>query len=149
MSAPAESSRLALVTGANRGIGFEIARQLAQKDMTLLLGARDDKSGLDARDMLSTQQLDVHYLPLDVSDQTSIQAAIGKVKNTFGRLDVLVNNAGILIDGQTRILELTVLFSRPVLEGAVLHFYYMVLVCLFQWFQFSFYHRGDGHRIIS
>jgi NAD(P)-dependent dehydrogenase (short-subunit alcohol dehydrogenase family) len=79
----ATKKRVALVTGANRGIGFEIARQLAQKDMTLLLSARDDKSGFDARQMLSAQQLDVHYLPIDVSDQTSIQAAIGKVKDKF------------------------------------------------------------------
>jgi NAD(P)-dependent dehydrogenase (short-subunit alcohol dehydrogenase family) len=112
--------RVALVTGANRGIGFEIARQLAQKDMTLLLGARDEKSGLDARDRLSTQKLDVHFLPIDVSNQTSIQAAIGKVEDTFGRLDVLVNNAGIMIDGQTRILELSLSMFQNTLETNVL-----------------------------
>jgi NAD(P)-dependent dehydrogenase (short-subunit alcohol dehydrogenase family) len=86
------------------------------KDMVLLLGARDEKSGLDARDRLCAQQLEGHYLPIDVSDQTSIQAAIGKIKDTFGRLDVLVNNAGILIDSQTRILELSLSMFQNTLE---------------------------------
>jgi NAD(P)-dependent dehydrogenase (short-subunit alcohol dehydrogenase family) len=110
------NKRVALVTGANRGIGFEIARQLAHKDMVLLLGARNEKSGLDARDRLCAQQLEGHYLPIDVSDQTSIQAAIGKIKDTFGRLDVLVNNAGILIDSQTRILELSLSMFQNTLK---------------------------------
>jgi len=52
--------RVAMVTGANRGLGFETARQVAQKDIMLLLGARDNKSGPDARQMLPAQQLDVH-----------------------------------------------------------------------------------------
>lgn len=108
--------RVALVTGANRGIGFEIARQLAHKDITLLLGARDAESGLEAKERLTAQQLDVHLVPIDVSDQTSIHAAIGKIKDMFGRLDVLVNNAGILTDGQTRILELSLSLFQNTLD---------------------------------
>ncbi len=112
--------RVALVTGANRGIGFEIARLLAHRDITLLLGARDAERGLEAKERLTAQQLDVNLVPIDVSDQTSIQAAIGKIKDTFGRLDILVNNAGILIDGQTRILELSLSLFQNTLETNVL-----------------------------
>lgn len=112
----ASKKRVALVTGANRGIGFEIARQLAHKEITLLLGARDAESGLEAKERLTARQLDVHLVSIDVSDQTSIQAAIGKIGDTFGRLDVLVNNAGILIDGQTRILELSLSLFQNTLE---------------------------------
>ena len=73
----ATSKPVALVTGANRGIGFEIARQLALKDITLLWGARDAESGFEARERLAAQQLDDHFLPIDVSDQTLIKVASG------------------------------------------------------------------------
>lgn len=108
--------RVALVTGANRGIGFEIARQLASKDITVLIGARDKTKGAEAQEKMAAQDLDVHVTLLDVTDQTSIQAAIGKIKDKFGRLDVLVNNAGIMIDPQTRILELSITLFENTLE---------------------------------
>ncbi len=108
--------RVALVTGANRGIGFEIAGQLASKGITVLIGARDKTKGIEARNRLAAQDLDVHFTLLDVTDQTSIQAAIGKIRDNFGRLDVLVNNAGIMIDPQTRILELSLTLFENTLE---------------------------------
>jgi len=107
--------RIALVTGANRGIGSEICKQLALKEITVLLAARDKESGLKARDMLVDQGLDVHFILLDVTNQTTIQAAIGRIRDNFSRLDILVNNAGILIDGQTRIIEL----SRTLFENTL------------------------------
>lgn len=99
--------RIALVTGGNRGIGFEICRQLALKEITVLLGARDRQSGMEACGKLADQGLDAHFIPLDITNQTTIQAAMGKIKDNYRRLDMLVNNAGILIDAQTRILELS------------------------------------------
>jgi NAD(P)-dependent dehydrogenase (short-subunit alcohol dehydrogenase family) len=108
--------RVALVTGANRGIGFEIARQLALKNMTVIIGARDETKGAEACERLSAQSLDVHFVLLDVTDQTTIQAATGKIRDKFGRLDVLVNNAGILIDSQTRILELSLTLFENTLQ---------------------------------
>jgi NAD(P)-dependent dehydrogenase (short-subunit alcohol dehydrogenase family) len=108
--------RVALVTGANRGIGFEIARQLAEKNITVIIGARDEKKGSEARNKLTTRNMDVHFVLLDVTDQMTIQSAIGKIKDNFRRLDILVNNAGISIDPHTRILELSQTLFRHTLE---------------------------------
>ena len=111
--------RVALVTGANKGIGFEIARQLASKKITVLLGVRDEDRGLKAQDKLMRLALDTHVILLDVTDPMSIQAAVGKVKDEFKRLDILVNNAGILIDPHTGITELNVTIFQNTLETNV------------------------------
>jgi len=108
--------RLALVTGANTGIGFEISRQLAEKNITVLMGARDEKKGVDATNRLIDQGLDVHSLLIDVTDPTMIQAALGRIRDEFKRLDILVNNAGILIDSNTGILELSLSLLQNTLE---------------------------------
>jgi NAD(P)-dependent dehydrogenase (short-subunit alcohol dehydrogenase family) len=100
--------RVALVTGANKGIGFEIARQLAVKEITVLIGARDRERGVKAQEKLMSQGLDVHAILLDVADPQSIQAAVGRVKDDFKRLDILVNNAGIMIDSHTDMRELSI-----------------------------------------
>ena len=100
------AKRIALVTGANKGIGFEIARQLAQKDITVLIGARDQDRGIAATRQMQSEGLDVHFILIDVTRAISIEAAIGKIRDDFMRLDILVNNAGIMIDTQSGILEL-------------------------------------------
>ena len=99
--------RVALVTGANRGIGLEIARQLAEKGLTVVMGARDRQKGLTAQRLLVDRGLDAHFTLLDVTNATSILAAVGRITDTYSRLDVLVNNAGIMIDGDTNVLELS------------------------------------------
>jgi NAD(P)-dependent dehydrogenase (short-subunit alcohol dehydrogenase family) len=81
---------IALVTGANKGIGYQIAAQLAGRGLTVLLGARDDQRGKEA-----AAALGVHPVVLDVTDPASVAAAAALVEERFGRLDVLVNNAGI------------------------------------------------------
>ncbi|BBO78173.1 short-chain dehydrogenase [Desulfosarcina widdelii] len=111
--------RVALVTGANRGIGFAVAERLAQSEYTVILGARDEDKGAQARSALEVHGRDVHDVPLDVTEATSIQAALGKIKDVFGRLDVLVNNAGIQIDGETTILELAQVTLQNTLETNV------------------------------
>lgn len=83
---------VALVTGANRGIGLQIARDLVAKDLTVLIGARILESGKTAADSIGG---DAQAIQLDVTDQTSIAAAAKYILDVFGRLDVLVNNAGI------------------------------------------------------
>lgn len=87
--------RIALVTGANKGIGFEIARQLAQAGVHAVIGARDEGRGRAAVDALAAEGLAARWLGLDVTDQASIDAAASWLESEHGRLDILVNNAGI------------------------------------------------------
>jgi NAD(P)-dependent dehydrogenase (short-subunit alcohol dehydrogenase family) len=92
-------NKIALVTGANKGIGFETARQLAKSgEVHVLLAARDRAKGVDAALKLQGEGLDVEALTLDVADAASIAAAAKDVENKFGRLDILINNAGIGVD---------------------------------------------------
>jgi NAD(P)-dependent dehydrogenase (short-subunit alcohol dehydrogenase family) len=98
--------KVALVTGANKGIGFEIARRLAQLEITVLIGARNQDHGISASEKLKSAGLDTHFIYVDVVRAISIEAAIGKIRDEFKRLDILVNNAGIQIDTQSGILEL-------------------------------------------
>ena len=109
-------TKVALVTGANKGIGFEIARQLGQKKITVLAGARDPDRGTAAGERLQSEGLDAHFILVDVVRATSIEAAIGKIKDDFGRLDILVNNAGIQIDTQSGILQLDPIVFQNTLE---------------------------------
>ncbi len=83
---------IALVTGANKGIGLQIAKDLAGHGFTVLVGSRDLDQGEIAAKSVGA---DAHALQLDVTDQVSIAAAAARVRNEFGRLDVLMNNAGI------------------------------------------------------
>ncbi|XVF73240.1 hypothetical protein PTKIN_Ptkin12aG0185500 [Pterospermum kingtungense] len=89
--------RYAVVTGANKGIGLEICRQLASKGVMVVLTARDEKRGLEALQKLKHSGLSDHLVfhQLDVSDPYSITSLADFVKNSFGKLDILVNNAGI------------------------------------------------------
>ncbi|WP_030775484.1 SDR family oxidoreductase [Streptomyces sp. NRRL S-920] len=94
----ARSSRIALVTGANRGMGFEIARQLAEKGVHVLLSGRDTEAVAKAVEELRGSHLDVEALTLDLTSSDSISAAAAEVERAYGRLDILVNNAGIRIE---------------------------------------------------
>jgi NAD(P)-dependent dehydrogenase (short-subunit alcohol dehydrogenase family) len=90
-----ETKRIALVTGANKGIGFEIARQLGQQGIIVLLGARNQERREAAVQQLRAEGSEVVGVALDVTDQASINAAAAFIDTTYGRLDILVNNAGI------------------------------------------------------
>src|SRR5260221_2507137 len=85
----------ALVTGANKGIGFEVTRGIATSGYMVLLGARNPKTGREAADTLTKGGLDVRFVELDVTRTESISAAAARIEADFGKLDVLVNNAGI------------------------------------------------------
>jgi NAD(P)-dependent dehydrogenase (short-subunit alcohol dehydrogenase family) len=87
-----QNKPVALITGANQGIGLQIAKELAAKNFTVLVGSRDYARGEEAA---KTVDGDAHALQLDVTDQASIVAAAERVRNEFGRLDVLINNAAI------------------------------------------------------
>ena len=94
------NKQIALVTGANKGIGFETARQLAQRGFIVWLGCRDEGRGVAAARALSKDG-DVRFVRLDVTDDESVRAAASHVERETGALDVLVNNAGIFVfDGE-------------------------------------------------
>jgi len=93
----AHNERVALVTGANKGIGLEIARQLGQRGITILLGARNQERGQEAAGRLREEGIAAQYLMLDVKDQESIDEAAAYIEDAFGKLDILVNNAGIFL----------------------------------------------------
>jgi len=91
-----DSQRIALVTGANKGIGLEIARQLAEADVTVLMGARDRGRGQEAVAELSEAGLAVETIEIDLNNEATIAAAAEHISARYGRLDILVNNAGIV-----------------------------------------------------
>lgn len=86
------NKRIALVTGANQGIGFQIARQLVENGITVLLGSRDLSKGEAAAKAIGKG---AHAIRLDVTDEASIAEAAARIRSEFGRLDILMNNAGI------------------------------------------------------
>jgi NAD(P)-dependent dehydrogenase (short-subunit alcohol dehydrogenase family) len=90
------TNKVALITGANKGIGYEIARQLGQQSITVLIGARDKTKGAEAAERLRAEGADAHAVKLDVTDAATIAATKTFVEEKFGRLDILVNNAGIV-----------------------------------------------------
>jgi NAD(P)-dependent dehydrogenase (short-subunit alcohol dehydrogenase family) len=92
------SKKIALITGANKGIGLETARQLGQQDITVLAGARDQAKANKAAEELRKERLDAHGIVIDVNDADSIQKAAARIGRDYGRLDILVNNAGVMID---------------------------------------------------
>ncbi|MFN2308587.1 MAG: SDR family oxidoreductase [Gammaproteobacteria bacterium] len=90
--------RIAVVTGANRGLGLETCRQLARGGLSVVLTSRDPDKGRSAAEALRGTGLDVRHHPLDVTDLQSIQRLAAFIESEFGRLDVLVNNAGVFLD---------------------------------------------------
>lgn len=92
------TKRVAVVTGANRGIGFETCRQLAKREIRVILTSRDQAKGKAAAEKLQAEGLDVSYYPVDVADSESIERLAQFIKSEFGRLDILVNNAGVSLD---------------------------------------------------
>lgn len=88
-------SKIALITGANKGIGFEIARQLGAQGITILAGVRDQARGEAAVQPLRAAAIDATTVHLDVTNQATIDAAVACIDQTYGKLDILVNNAGI------------------------------------------------------
>lgn len=92
-------NKIALVTGANKGIGFEIAKKLGAAGCTVILGARNEQLGQAACDKLKAGGAAVEYLNLDLLKPETIEAAAAFIEKKYGRLDILVNNAGILDGG--------------------------------------------------
>jgi NAD(P)-dependent dehydrogenase (short-subunit alcohol dehydrogenase family) len=110
----------ALITGANKGIGFATAGQLAERGYTVLLGSRDPQRGREAERALRARGADAHAVALDVTDEASVAAAAKWVSDRYAHLDVLVNNAGIARgDGTGRPSETRLATLRAVYETNV------------------------------
>ncbi|HHO57612.1 MAG TPA: SDR family NAD(P)-dependent oxidoreductase [Oceanithermus profundus] len=111
-------TKVALVTGSNRGIGFEVVRKLARHGYRVALAARRRAAAEEAAGRLSAEGLEVWPLELDVSDDASVQAARRLVEERLGRLDALVNNAGVLSGDDRRLpgLEVPVEVVRATFE---------------------------------
>lgn len=91
-----DKKKIALVTGANKGIGLEIARQLAETGVVVLIGARNLERGQDAARELSDEGLPVESIHIDLNEEASIASAADAISSRYGQLDILVNNAGIV-----------------------------------------------------
>jgi NAD(P)-dependent dehydrogenase (short-subunit alcohol dehydrogenase family) len=108
--------KTALVTGANKGIGREVARQLAAKGFHVFVGARNRDAGRKAADEIVKDGGKATFLEIDVSDDNSVPAAARNFTKAANHLDVLVNNAGIIVDGDDAILEISDEIFRKTLE---------------------------------
>src|SRR5262245_34237810 len=110
------SAPVIVVTGGNRGIGFEICRQLAGRGAQVVLTARKPEAGQAAVNKLASQKLSAQFHPLNVTESESIAALRDFLERTFGRLDVLINNAGIISDDEASGLDVKLSTVRTTLE---------------------------------
>lgn len=111
-----EQERFALVTGANRGIGFEVCRQLARKGLRVVLASRDQNKGQSAQRELAANGLQVVYHELEIADLASVERLRALIESEYGRLDVLVNNAGVYLDEGVSVFEVAEETVRATLE---------------------------------
>jgi len=95
----ATANKVALITGANKGLGFEMARQLGKAGVTVVLAARDPQKGEAAAEKLRSDGIDAQFVKLDVTNKEDHTAAAAFLEQKFGRLDILINNAGISAEG--------------------------------------------------
>ncbi|MGZ4162195.1 MAG: SDR family oxidoreductase [Neobacillus sp.] len=107
--------KVALVTGGNRGIGYELVKQLALNGFKAILASRDPEMGHEAAQKLKESNLDVSFVVMDVDNQESIRQAAITVNEQYGRLDVLINNAGVYLDENEKLLNM----EPSILEGTM------------------------------
>ena len=114
--ARAHDAPVVVVTGGNRGIGFEICRQLAARGANVILTARKPAAGAAATKKLAAEKLAAAFQLLDVTDAQSVAALRDAVNDQHGRLDVLINNAGIIAKGEAPALQVELATVRTTLE---------------------------------
>jgi NAD(P)-dependent dehydrogenase (short-subunit alcohol dehydrogenase family) len=108
--------KTALITGANKGIGHEVARQLAAKGFHVFVGARNAKAGRKAAEEIAKRGGKTTFLEIDVTESDSVTNAAREFSNFEDHLDVLVNNAGVIVDGDNAVLEISDDLFRKTLE---------------------------------
>src|SRR6476661_7670565 len=144
--------RVALVTGANKGIGFEVSRQLAREGFHVFLGARDPRAGEAAAEKLRAEGArttknkaddEIEFLKIDIANPDSIRAAAEQFSKQSDRLDVLINNAGILLDDDKDILTIT-----PEIFETTLHTNTLGALLVSQAFV-PFLKKSDAPRIVN
>jgi len=92
------AKKIALITGANKGIGFETARQLGKQGVSIIAASRNKERGIAAVEKLLAEGIDAEFLQLDVDNDAEIQFAFEFIQNKYGKLDILINNAGIQVE---------------------------------------------------
>src|SRR3984893_2417514 len=138
------SSKIALITGANKGIGFEIARQLGALGLIVLVCARDQERADEAVTKLKADGIEAFAVHIDVTDQAIINAAASFIDETYGKLDILVNNAGIsLREGRVPPSELNVEVFRSMFETNVFGVFAVTKAML------PLLRRSDAGRIVN
>lgn len=98
--------KVALVTGGNRGIGYELVKQLALNGFKVILASRDPEMGNEGAQKLKALNLEVSFVTLDVDNQESVSQAAITVNERYGRLDVLINNAGVYLDENKKLVSM-------------------------------------------
>jgi NAD(P)-dependent dehydrogenase (short-subunit alcohol dehydrogenase family) len=121
---------IALVTGANRGIGLELVRQLARRGFTTVLGSRDEDKGRAAAESLAADGIEVEARRLDVADAASARQLAGELDSEHGRLDVLVNNAAVLYDTWQRGVDADLDLVHQALETNLFGAWHTTQACL-------------------
>ena len=140
----AQDKKIALITGANKGIGFEIARQLGAQGIVVLAGARDQARGDEAVKKLQAEGIDASVVHLDVTDQATIDAAAAFIGEIYGKLDILVNNSGIsLPEGRVPPSELPIETFRKIYDTNVFGVFAVTKTML------PLLRRSDAGRIVN
>lgn len=138
------NEKIALITGANKGLGFEAAHQLAKAGVHVILGTRDRNKGISAALKIQAEGLSAEVLPLDVTNSSSIADAAREVARKHGRLDILINNAGVLIDDQTiKPSQQTLATWRKTFDSNVFGLVETTLAFL------PLLHKSDAGRIVN
>jgi NAD(P)-dependent dehydrogenase (short-subunit alcohol dehydrogenase family) len=118
--------KVALVTGGNRGIGYELVKQLAMNSFKVILASRDPEMGHESTQRLKDSNLDVSFLVMDVNNQESIHQGAITVNEQYGRLDVLINNAGVYLDESENLVTMDTSILEKTMATNFFGVYYVI-----------------------
>ncbi len=137
------SQKIALITGANKGLGFEISRQLARQGIIVVMGVRDATKGKVAANQLLQAGFDVEFQCLDVTDTESIESIRGYLDKKYGKLDILINNAGICLDSGQQSSEVSL---NIIIKTFETNFFGVIAITQAL---LPLIHKSEGGRIVN